>query len=228
MVNVSRLLKDLIGIFFQFRCHVCQKPTDFREVLCFRCRKKLTGLFSKPQLIADTRCNFPVYTMSSYDSLMQDAVRIIKYHPSKRLLESIVEIVIAEAVLEEWYLERDSIMIPVPMHNERYRKRGFNQAAEFAVAFSVLTRCNYSPALKRIRKTRPQADCNEEERLTNLSGAFALESLLKPEAFKNRRLIIVDDVTTTGMTLQECAEPLFQLKPSSVVGLVLSHSYRKS
>ena len=82
-----------------------------------------------------------------------------------------------------------------------------------------------SAALVRTRATRPQAECDADERRNNLHGAFTLASGLSPEAFHGRRLLVVDDVATTGATLAGCARALEPLRPAAVAALTLAHAY---
>lgn len=219
--------KDFIAAFLPFSCHVCRENTDFNKVLCPGCHNQLAGTIHAPDEIADTRCDFSVFTLSSYDSFMADIIKIIKYHPSAKLLQSLEKLCVENGSLKS-FLKPDDILVPVPMHTERLHQRGFNQADRLARSFATGRGCHYSPALLRVRATRPQADCNEQERLSNLAAAFAIDGQVNYEAFANRRLILVDDVATTGTTLQHCADQLQKFKPAAIIGLVVSHSFRQN
>ena len=112
------------------------------------------------------------------------------------------------------------------MHDKRLEERGFNQAAVLAEAYTEYVNCNYSPALIRSRFTKPQASCSEIERMTNLDNAFSLNQNLTKSAFKGKRLVVIDDVATTGTTLQKSIAPLKELEPQEIIALVVSHSYK--
>ena len=164
--------------------------------------------------------------MSSYSDFPSDLVKIIKYRPSKKLAQILAKTCSEQADLKSFF-KQDDIVIPVPMHEKRFEERGFNQAAVLAETYVDYVGCNYSPALIRSRYTKPQASCNEKERTTNLDNAFALDSNLTKSAFKGKRLIVIDDVATTGITLQKSIEPLKELEPKEIIALVVSHSYKK-
>jgi ComF family protein len=98
------------------------------------------------------------------------------------------------------------VVIPVPLHKQRLKERGFNQslllAREVARVFGL--EVDYR-SLKRIRPTRPQVDLKPDERKKNVKGAFDVKS---PERVRGRRVLLVDDVFTTGATVSECARVL--------------------
>lgn len=223
---VLRLLKELGSAVMPFACHRCQTSTDFGVVLCADCQKKMVNALHAPRLVEDTRCDFRVYTMSNYNSIVSDLIRIIKYRPSPKLLKILVAGCQQHGQLKT-LLKPDDMVVAVPMHDARLYERGFNQAVEIATGLARTAGCQFQPLLQRVRATRPQADCNEEERSENLKNAFALNSSLQTSNFRQKRIILVDDVATTGSTLQLCANKLKELKPAEICALVVSHSYKQ-
>ena len=96
-------------------------------------------------------------------------------------------------------------IVPVPIHRSRRRKRGFNQAEILAEILGKKLGIPVEPELlKRNRKTVPQKELSPSERLKNLTGAFLAESL--PD--DKKRILLVDDIYTTGSTLEACARVL--------------------
>ncbi|MBF0543779.1 MAG: ComF family protein [Candidatus Riflebacteria bacterium] len=119
------------------------------------------------------------------------------------------------------------VVIPVPLFPEREKKRGFNQAALIAEKVAFCLNSNFSPVLERTIHTAPQASLSEEDRQRNLKNAFRISPKVIPEAFLGKKLLLIDDVATTGSTISECARVLRSLKPLTIEALVLSHSFRK-
>ena len=226
MISFKEFLKHFLSLFFTYRCHVCTNSCDFGVVLCGDCKEKLRKAVHKPELVQDTIGNFNIYTMSSYDDFTSDIVKIIKYRPSKRLAKILAEICAEKADLKN-FLQADDVIIPVPMHEKRLEERGFNQAWVLAEIYAERVGCHFSPAIVRSRFTKPQASCSESERTTNLDNAFCLNPDIIKTAFKGKRLIVVDDVATTGTTLQKSIEPLKELEAREIIALVVSHSYKK-
>lgn len=93
-----------------------------------------------------------------------------------------------------------NIVAPIPLHKKRLRQRGFNQALEIArYAFKPLNTKINRTCLQRIKDTQPQTNCNQKQRASNVKRAFQLNRSLTAD-----RLILFDDVITTGRTIEAC------------------------
>lgn len=103
--------------------------------------------------------------------------------------------------------------VPVPLHHIRFREREFNQAEALALQLSRRTGIPVWPTLKRIRYTTTQTKLDRHERMENLRGAFLVRHNAR---VKNRHLVLVDDVFTTGSTVEECSRVLLRAGASSV------------
>ncbi len=100
-------------------------------------------------------------------------------------------------------------IIPVPLHSSKYKKRGFNQAEILARKISCLCEITFmGDVLLRTKKTRPQKNLNDRERKMNLFNAFSLNYDNLKKYGNLRRIIIVDDIYTTGSTIDACARIL--------------------
>jgi competence protein ComFC len=106
---------------------------------------------------------------------------------------------LAIAMDEKWPL------VPVPLHRSRQMERQFNQAEEIARSIGIETGLPVMPLLKRVRRTETQTRLSRNQRMENLKGAFALR---KTACGVPPQIILVDDVFTTGSTVDECAKVL--------------------
>ncbi len=116
----------------------------------------------------------------------------------------------------------ETLLIPVPISKKRQRKRKYNQVTEVAKkALSISSHIKLSErVLVRLRDTKPQTSLNRNERLSNMEGAFAT---LQPSYTKDKNLIILDDVTTTGATLKAAKTALNVSESASITLISLAH-----
>jgi len=148
---------------------------------------------------------------------VQKAIKTIKYRYAFKVTEDLLRFVSLPA------LSKQSLFIPIPLHPSRSRLRGFNQAEIIA---HVLSRHFDIPVrtdiLKRIRKTVPQVDMKKrEDRLSNMKGVFVVNKATIPKAPQNI-IILVDDVYTTGATMQSACQALKHAGIETVWGLTIA------
>lgn len=216
--------KAVIDFVFPRQCSYCGTVlTSQEEVWCTRCRLsiKYTNYFRMPLN--------PVYYMFSmfkdvifggalwfYDrrSLVANLIHELKFLRRKELAEPIGK-ELGEELAESPYVPKDiDTIIPVPLHPKRLKWRGFNQAEEVArhLALVLNTTVN-TQVLKRIQETEAQSGKSLHDRWINISGAFALTD---PESIRGKKIILLDDVLTTGTTLSHCLRVIEQANPESV------------
>lgn len=119
-------------------------------------------------------------------------------------------------------LETYDLIIPVPLHLSRLRWRGFNQAHFLAHRLALVARVPLDAfALQRVRPTRPQVQLNVEQRRQNVARAFRV---VRPQRVCNHHVLLVDDVYTTGATVNECSRALLQADAKTVDVLVLARA----
>ena len=113
-------------------------------------------------------------------------------------------------------------IIPVPLHRQRLIQRGFNQALLLAHIMSSRSGAALMlDNLVRVKATRPQVELTGDERKMNVAGAFLLR---KPEKVTNKHVVLVDDVFTTGATMNECSLVLKHAGASQVTALTLARA----
>ncbi len=138
----------------------------------------------------------------AYEGLVLEAVHRFKYGGRVALAGYLGRL--ASEAAE--FPARPHVVVPVPLHKDRLRKRGFNQSLLLAreVAKRLRAPVDYVN-LKRVRKTDPQINLRSREREENIKGAFAVRD---DKAFSDKNVLLVDDVFTTGATIRECAKAL--------------------
>lgn len=119
-------------------------------------------------------------------------------------------------------LDDYDLVIPVPLHSSRLRWRGFNQALLLARQLKPSIRARIDPfALQRVRPTRPQVELNHGDRKANVAGAFRAT---RTACLHERRVLLFDDVMTTGSTVNECSRELLRAGARFVDVLVLARA----
>ena len=226
-----------LNFLFPPRCVSCSKEGDF---LCITCLKtfKISNLAYRQAGLEFSK-NIPtqkevfkyldgvIYGVSYADNPgIQAAIRQFKYKFTQEFVEYFSDILMNK--LEELSMTNNKriVLIPVPLHKKRLNYRGFNQAEVLAQAISnkiegQVTVHNY---LRRIKNTSQQAKLNKFERRDNLDQAFSV--IFNAIYLDNTIYFVVDDVFTTGSTLESCAEVLKKSGFKKVYGLVVARAFK--
>lgn len=201
-------------------CSVCGEALEFTiaEVspLCGICRRALP------------RFDFAI-SFASYDGALRRLVHLLKYEqlrPAARVLGAKLAHVISRA---DFAKDRAVLVTPVPLHRSKRRQRGFNQAE--LIARGALRHLDasrfvlHTGNLRRTQATVSQTGLTSHQRRENVRGAFALRS---PEQVRGRSVVLIDDVYTTGTTLNECARMLRAAGANEIVVATVARVYRQA
>jgi ComF family protein len=163
-----------------------------------------------------------VWTLYPYIPQLQDAICAIKYRNVSSLAKPLASLTVRALPGE---LDTD-VIVPVPLHPSRLRARGFNQSLLIADRLGRHLRRPVSTTdLIRTIATEPQTSLTRSERIRNLRRAFTVRHA---EAFCGRKILLIDDVFTTGTTLNECAKALRSAGAASVSALALARTIDSS
>lgn len=231
--HLARLWQAGLDLIFPPRCVSCHRSgtllcsaclatmQPLTDAYCQRCCTPLTqpatpcpSCQAHPLQLHGLRC------VNLHRAALRTTIHALKYQGERRLAEPL-GLLLAQACLR-YNLHADAL-IPLPLHAQREQERGFNQATLLArvCAAHLKVPCLEGVVIRQ-RSTRAQVGLTAQQRRQNVSGAFALT----PDALSRLRtcqkLIIVDDVSTTGATLEACAASLYQAGIAEVWGLVLA------
>ena len=156
------------------------------------------------------------------------AIKQFKYRFTKELADHFANLIVEKIGELNMVKNRQIILIPVPLHKKRLNERGFNQAEVIAraVANHLPDQIKIIPLLERIRHTKQQAKLDKEGRHKNLEGAFKLNKFCVQKYSSNNLYFIVDDVCTTGTTLEHCTKALKENGFGKVYGLVIARALK--
>ena len=193
-------------------CAKCGHP--FEEVVNKKSQKLLCGRCSKKQK-TPFRLNRSALI---YDDISKDLILALKFMDKTENAKTLAKWLYI-AGHDIWQEEVD-ILVPVPLHYKRLIKRRYNQSALLAKELSKLTgiEADYTSLIKH-KSTKPQVQFSGRERVKNVKGVFSVKH---PEKIKGKRVVLVDDVMTTGSTLKECALALKKAGAKSVDTLTVA------
>jgi len=157
----------------------------------------------------------------AYEDLVRDLIRDIKFRRRKHVAQGLGRLwggLIAEN------FPANAVLAPLPMHPKKRRMRGFDQAVELAAALSAATGAALAPILERTKFTPPQSGLHPKQRAENVRGAFRI----KPGVdVQGNTYILVDDIYTTGASLNECARILIAGGAKEVSAMTLAIAIKK-
>ena len=217
-------LRAVASLFYPALCAVCSEPIPQSEYLCDDCKRKAPRI--KPPFCAT--CSEPfqgaitdTFTCANCaHRLLHFASAVASYRSRGVVRKIILDLKYGKEIhlrhpVADWLIEtlddprlrdrRFDLVVPVPLHPARKRERGFNQAELLAGILSARAGLTMREPLERIRYTTTQTAYDRAERMENLRDAFRLR---KKADVRGLRVLLIDDVLTTGSTLSECARVL--------------------
>jgi len=235
MELIYKLKNIFLDILFPSICLNCKKDlleTEKENKICRKCIESIRvySSFFCPKCknrIPDQQKNchkeikFLLAPITSYqDKVVKNIVWFLKYHKWKSLINIIRPLIIK-------YLDNlnqdfnNFIVIPIPLHSDRYKDRGFNQSELIAKEVSQKIKADLIiNNLKRSKATKNQAELkNVNERILNIENCFVLES---PEKIKGKSVLIIDDVFTSGSTMSEAVKILKNAGANKIIAFVFA------
>ena len=217
------LLASFLNLLFPARCLGCEQQgvSHHPPLFCPACRAKIIPF--TPSCARQGDFPFAAYSLCIYQEPISSLLRRLKFNGDLSSLSSIAALT-REAEVKRLPPKPD-LLLPVPLHRSRLRWRGFNQAVLLAKAcFPGWKDTIRVDLLQRHRATVPQLGLSGAERRSNLAGAFCVR---KPEEISGSRILLVDDVFTTGSTLRECAEVLRQAGAVEIAAFTAARTIAK-
>jgi len=200
-LSLRSLLYDLI---FYEHCPLCKKKSYWRySPFCESCWNKIEGFSSHKITAGKFHNDFWKYVDSlscfgAYEGVLKEAIHCFKYGGIRRIGREL------GGLLSSIQLPEIDILVPVPLHIDKLRKREFNQSAILAKECAKAWKIPLSlTILVKVKNTLDQASLEAKERWSNVKNAYAVT-----KSIKGLKVGVLDDVVTTGATLMECAKVL--------------------
>jgi ComF family protein len=210
-----------------FLCEQCAGALPMTPPACIICKKLKPA---KPLAIAGRTCKscrqksnvFAFFSPYLYENqTIRDLIHQLKYQRVRAIHDVLAGLLARSLNYFSFRVPAEAIVIPIPLYPSRERVRGFNQSALIAEALCTKLSIMHSPhLLRKIKKTAPQMELTAEKRRTNLIGTFAVAD---QAAVKDKIIILLDDVKTTGTTLEEAARTLKAAGAKRVWAITVAH-----
>lgn len=217
------LIEDFLALVFPVTCAVCKRSLyAFEDHLCRKCQASLP--VTSYHLIPDSNDlktkilglaevdNVMAYLKYSKKGISQTLLHQLKYK-NKPGLGNVLGRLYGRMLAETGYLQRWDGIIAVPLHLQKLRRRGYNQSQCFAEGLAESLSIPQLHALRRTTNTSTQTRKSRIQRWENVSEVF---ELVDANIITGRRILLVDDVMTTGATLAACAQVIHRANPDSI------------
>lgn len=205
-------------------CSDCCKSLPFiTGKICNRCGTVLTSMANYCDRCQTTSHKFiKARAVFCYKNQVVKVIRNLKFHNAKYVAKPLARYM-ADLYKKEFDCD---IIVPVPMFAENYKKRGYNQAELLAKYLGEFVNVQVNTTdLIKIVKTKSQVNLDYKQRQENLKDAFKVTN---KNAFKNKKVLIVDDLFTTGATIDNCAEALLKVGATKIYAITVAHTMLNS
>ena len=244
---IEYIKEGLLNFIFPLDCKMCEKPIReskgysicedcFKTIelierpYCIKCGKPLipTVFFKQNREILCLDCKRKKYSFEFsrstgiYDKVLKKCIHLFKYYGEKKLAKPLGKLMVDYLVKNDEFKKRIDLIIPVPLHKNDLRKRGFNQSILLGRVVGNYFSISVGEKVLIKKKLTPfQANLSKKEREKNILRAFLVE---KPKEIKGKNILILDDVFTTGATVEECTKELMKARAKNIFVLTLART----
>ncbi|MEK7636062.1 MAG: ComF family protein [Patescibacteria group bacterium] len=236
LIKIKNLILDIL---FPPICVNCRQTLNKEKYLCKNCYKTIklnTALFcpfcrarlaENKKICRHSKKDFPfpyfLAAAGNYDDpILRNLIHCLKYQKFEKLAPILGEILLnyLKILNFKFFNLKSAVIIPVPLHFWREKQRGFNQSKLIAEYVAKKLNIQLVDALKRVKNNKPQTKSkNREERNKNVEEIF---KVINPDLIRGKNIILVDDVYTSGATINETVKILKQNECKKIIALVIA------
>lgn len=223
------MINMVTGLISIESCRICKKQFQPRHLLdpfplaiCKSCWKDVYCKNGVMETLVQDQVILNVASGAPYSGKVKDLIHQLKYSKDRLLANDLSALLLSAWNLLELHQHniKDPLFVPIPLSKQRLKERGFNQAEELARHLSVHIGGKLaSSALVRTKVTMPQYGLTRDERKENLTGAFFGQAMVR-----NKTVVIVDDIYTSGSTLAAAAGALIEAGAKSICAITVARA----
>ena len=208
------MFEKILNLIFPNVCGFCNKINT--NSLCKRCELNLSKyeIYCIKSYIDDKQKYFDfLFSALKYENTVREKIIQYKFHENSYLYKTFAKIIIKNKKIYR-FLKFYDIIIPVPMHKTKKAVRGYNQCELVASEIAKQLELMYeNGVLIKVKNTKIQSTLTKLQRIENVKGAFCIKDVTK---VKGKKIILVDDIYTTGSTVNECSKVLKKAGASEI------------
>lgn len=219
-------MKKILNILFPKNCINCKKEGSY---LCDDCLSLIEVNHFQyclcEKLEKNDKCNNcrnkhldKLFSSTSFkNNIVKNTINKLKHSHIKELSIPLAYLILKHLQIINCKIDKNFILIPVPLFNKTKRSRGFNQSEEIAKIISETTGMNLLDCITKIKNTKTQTETKRKERVNNVKNSFRVI-----ENLRGKNIILIDDVYVTGSTMEECAKELKKAGANIVWGVTVA------
>lgn len=221
MKYIFEIQKNILDIIYPQTCGICGKIN--KKSICRKCeiileKQAQFTVINEGKEIEDKNFNEIIYIFK-YEGLIRNTIIDYKFNEKSYLYKTLVDFMIKNRKILQKINNYD-IIIPVPISKKRQKERGYNQSLLIAEEISKKSNIQINKdCLIKTKNIIEQSKLNKEERNTNIQNVYELRN---KEVFLDKKILLLDDIYTTGSTVNECSKILRQANPMQIGILVLA------
>lgn len=221
------MFENLINLLFPKKCSSCALISekyicdDCRQLLevfepeCVVCRKRSEEWSVHKSCRSQTYLK-KVYYFYKYNTLIHNLILSIKYSFHKDKISEVLKLIQDLPEFSKIDFHEFDLLSFIPMSKKKQNWRGFNQTEIICKNFSDQLKIPYLQILSKFKNTKSQIDLSRDERISNLKSSFVVRKHL-PISLTDEKILLIDDICTTGSTLDECAKTIKEMYPNTTI-----------
>jgi len=215
---IYKTFTHLSSLFYPSFCRNCNKHLVQDSIFCDTCDKSVKQIASLYLPVTKTK-DIKVIAVSNYQDPLKSLI-LKKSFDDVLACKQLANIMFEKTMLSSMSVD---FIVPIPLHWSRFAVRGFNQSAVMAKTLSKKMQAYYFPCLKRKKRTVFQSTLSGKKRQQNVEDVFDVvgnnQEMVK-KVIKDKNVLLVDDLCTTGATLKNAAKVLLMFQPKSIIAVV--------